>query len=81
MEIMSADGAAATPPEGWSLEGPAPLAWFTADLSRSGVVGDSRGADPRLGSQLETALVAHWDRLFTSLMASSWPPCGDQRRI
>ena len=75
------DGAAATPPEGWSLEGPAPLAWFTADLSRSGVVGDSRGADPRLGSQLETALVAHWDRLFTSLMASSWPPCGDQRRI
>ena len=73
--------AAATPPEGWSLEGPAPLAWFTADLSRSGVVGDSRGADTRLGSQLETALVAHWHRLFTSLMASSWPPCGDQRRI
>tara|TARA_B100001109_G_scaffold34257_1_gene26868 strand:+ start:87 stop:920 length:834 start_codon:yes stop_codon:yes gene_type:complete len=73
--------AAATPPEGWSLEGPAPLAWFTADLSRSGVVGDSRGADARLGSQLETALAAHWDRLFTSLMASSWPPCGDQRRI
>ena len=73
--------AAATPPEGWSLEGPAPLAWFTADLSRSGVVGDSRGADARLGSQLESALAAHWDRLFTSLMASSWPPCGDQRRI
>ena len=75
------DMAAATPPEGWSLEGSAPLAWFTADLSRSGVVGDSRGADTRLGSQLETALVAHWHRLFTSLMASSWPPCGDQRRI
>ena len=73
--------AAATPPEGWSLEGSAPLAWFAADLSRSGVVGDSRGADVMLGSQLETALVAHWDRLFTSLMASSWPPCGDQRRI
>ena len=77
----ASEKAAATPPEGWSLEGPAPLAWFTADLSRSGVVGDSRGADTRLGSQLETALVAHWHRLFTSLMASSWPPCGDQRRI
>ena len=75
------DKAAATPPEGWSLEGPAPLAWFTADLSQSGVVGDSRGADARLGNQLETALVAHWRRLFDSLMTSSWPPAGDRRRI
>ena len=75
------NNSAATPPEGWSLEGSAPLAWFAADLSRSGVVGDSRGADAKLGSQLETALVAHWHRLFTSLMASSWPPSADQRRI
>jgi len=73
--------AAATPPEGWSLEGSAPLAWFAADLSRSGVVGDSRGADVMLGSQLETALVAHWRRLFISLMRSSWPPQADPRRI
>ena len=75
------DTAAATPPEGWSLEGSAPLAWFAADLSRSGVVGDSRAADVRLGSQLETALVAHWHRLFSSLMRSSWPPQADPRRI
>ena len=75
------DTAAATPPEGWSLEGSAPLAWFAADLSRSGVVGDSRAADVRLGSQLETALVAHWRRLFSSLMRSSWPPQADPRRI
>ncbi len=75
------DAVAATPPEGWSLEGPAPLAWFTADLSESGVVGDSRGADASLGHQLERALVAHWRQLFTSLMASSWPPRGDRRRI
>ncbi len=73
--------AAATPPEGWSLEGPAPLAWFTADLSVSGVVGDSRGADASIGRQLETALVEHWIRLFTSLLASSWPPPGDERRV
>ena len=75
------DTAAATPPEGWSLEGSAPLAWFAADLSRSGVVGDSRAADVMLGSQLETALVAHWRRLFSSLMRSSWPPQADPRRI
>ena len=75
------DTAAATPPEGWSLEGPAPLAWFAADLSRSGVVGDSRGANERLGSQLETALVVHWCRLFSSLMRSSWPPRPDSRRM
>ena len=75
------DAVAATPPDGWSLEGPAPLAWFTADLSESGVVGDSRGADASLGHQLEKALVAHWRQLFTSLMASSWPPRGDRRRI
>ena len=75
------DAAAATPPEGWSLEGSAPLAWFAADFSRSGVVGDSRGADVMLGSQLETALVAHWRRLFSSLMRSSWPPQADPRRI
>ena len=75
------DSAPARPPEGWSLEGPAPLAWFTADLSQSGVVGDSRGADANLGHQLEKALVRHWQGLFKSLMASSWPPRGDRRRV
>ncbi len=74
------EAALATPPQGWSLEGPAPLAWFTADLSVSGVVGDSRGADAKLGQRLETALVTHWIRLFKALLTSSWPPLGSERR-
>lgn len=68
-------------PEGWSLEGAAPYAWFTADISRSGVVGDSRGADHSLGERLKTALVEHWSSLFSSLMLSDWPPCADARRV
>ena len=32
-------------PEGWSLEGHAPTAWFTEDLSKTGVIGDSRGSN------------------------------------
>ena len=66
--------AAATPPPGWSLEGAAPFAWLTSDLSRSGVVGDSRGATPELGRELEQAVVGHWQTLFSDLMASEWPP-------
>ena len=30
------------PPHGWSLEGAAPCAWLTSDLSETGVIGDSR---------------------------------------
>lgn len=67
-------GDLATPPLGWSLEGAAPFAWLTADLSRTGVVGDSRGANAQLGQQLEQAVVGHWQALFTSLLASDWPP-------
>lgn len=66
--------AAATPPLGWSLEGAAPFAWLTADVSRSGVVGDSRQANAQLGQQLEEAVVRHWQNLFTNLLASDWPP-------
>ncbi|MGC6482146.1 MAG: creatininase family protein [Synechococcus sp.] len=66
--------AAATPPEGWSLEGAAPCAWLTSDLSASGVVGDSRGASVNLGHQLEGQVVEHWQALFRSLLASDWPP-------
>ncbi|WP_115120759.1 creatininase family protein [Synechococcus sp. UW105] len=66
--------AAATPPDGWSLEGAAPFAWLTADLSRTGVVGDSRGASVELGRQLEKTVVDHWQHLFLSLLASAWPP-------
>lgn len=77
----SSAAAASTPPEGWSLEGDAPMAWFTADLSASGVVGDSRGADIALGLQLQTQLIRHWKALFTRLLESSWPPVADPRRI
>ena len=77
----SSAASASTPPEGWSLEGDAPMAWFTADLSVSGVVGDSRGADLALGRQLQTQLIGHWKALFTSLLASSWPPPAAPRRI
>ena len=65
---------AATPPDGWSLEGAAPCAWLTSDLSVSGVVGDSRAANAELGQQLEHRVVDHWQRLFRSLLASDWPP-------
>jgi len=65
---------AAAPPRGWSLEGAAPCAWLTSDLSASGVVGDSRSASPELGQRLEQALVNHWQELFRSLLASEWPP-------
>ena len=66
--------ASAAPPEGWSLEGAAPFAWLTSDLSRSGVVGDSRGASAELGRQLERRVVEHWSALMRNLMTSSWPP-------
>lgn len=62
------------PPPGWSLEGAVPEAWLTADLSSSGVVGDSRGATAELGAALEERLVAGWQALLTALMRSSWPP-------
>ena len=60
-------------PEGWSLEGDSPTAWMTNDLSKSGVVGDSRGANEKLGNELRNLLVKHWYKLFLSLMSSDWP--------
>lgn len=60
-------------PEGWSLEGLVPCAWLTADVSRSGVIGDARGANPELGEALFEALVAGWSRRFLSLLSSDWP--------
>ena len=62
------------PPPGWSLEGALPEAWLTADLSATGVVGDSRGASAELGAALEQRLVEGWRALFTALLESSWPP-------
>ena len=64
----------ATPPRGWSLEGAAPTAWLTADISRTGVIGDSRAASAECGEALERCLVSHWVSLFNSLLASDWPP-------
>ena len=62
------------PPLGWSLEGAVPEAWLTADLSSSGVVGDSRGASAELGEALQERLVRGWQALLTALLQSSWPP-------
>ena len=60
-------------PEGWSLEGNAPIAWLTEDLSRSGVIGDSRGANAKLGNDLKNLLISHWYKMIMNLMKSDWP--------
>ena len=60
-------------PEGWSLEGNAPTAWFTEDLSNSGVIGDSKGSNKELGNSLKSLLVNHWFELIMNLMKSDWP--------
>ena len=67
------EGQAQKIPEGWSLEGDSPTAWMTNDLSKSGVIGDSRGANEKLGDDLRNLLVKHWYKLFLSLMSSDWP--------
>ena len=67
-----------TPPEGWSLEGDAPYAWLSHEISESGVIGDSTEASGVLGSQIETALVDHWATLLKNLMLSNWPPVGKE---
>ncbi len=61
-------------PKGWSLEGAAPCAWLTKDLSNSGVIGDTTDSSQELGLKLEKALVDHWVELFTGLINSDWPP-------
>jgi len=61
------------PPQGWSLEGPAPCAWMTKDLSENGVIGDCRNANLTLGTNIERVLVDHWICLLTNLMRSNWP--------
>ncbi|ABV50227.1 Creatininase [Prochlorococcus marinus str. MIT 9215] len=60
-------------PEGWSLEGNAPTAWLTDDFSKSGVIGDSRGANANLGNDLKNLLIGHWYKLIMNLMKSDWP--------
>jgi creatinine amidohydrolase len=65
---------AAAAPAGWSLEGAVPDAWLTADLSRSGVIGDARGASAELGQALLERLVNGWHQLLQGLLNSDWPP-------
>ena len=65
---------AVPPPAGWDLEGALPSAWLTADLSRTGVVGDARGATADLGAHLFEALVAGWTERLDALLVSDWPP-------
>ena len=69
-----APGSAPEPPEGWSLEGAAPCAWLTDDLSATGVIGDARQASADLGHCLEDRLINHWQKRFQALLASDWPP-------
>jgi creatinine amidohydrolase len=60
-------------PAGWSLEGAAPCAWRTAELSASGVIGDPGGASATLGEELFQRLLRGWERRFDALLRSDWP--------
>ena len=71
---LSAAESSHNAPPGWSLEGAAPCAWLTTDLSTTGVIGDSRGASPELGAELETLLIQHWVQMLQGLVNSDWPP-------
>ena len=71
---LAPPGSAQEPPEGWSLEGAAPCAWLTDDLSATGVIGDAREASADLGRRLEERLISHWQERFQALLASDWPP-------
>ena len=55
------------------MEGNAPTAWLTEDLSKSGVIGDSRDANEILGNDLKKLLINHWYKLIKNLMESDWP--------
>lgn len=72
--LPAADGGRGPqPPPGWSLEGAAPTAWLSRDLTASGVIGDPTAATAALGEQLAQRLVDGWCALLTTLMASDWP--------
>jgi creatinine amidohydrolase len=60
-------------PAGWSLEGAAPCAWLTHEISDTGVVGDARGSSAALGAELFEDLVQGWQRRLESLLLSEWP--------
>jgi creatinine amidohydrolase len=60
-------------PAGWSLEGQAPSAWRTREVSGSGVVGDPTGASAALGETLFERLVDGWHGRLDALLRSDWP--------
>jgi creatinine amidohydrolase len=70
-------GPGSAPPPGWSLEGQAPCAWLSRELSASGVIGDPGGADVELGRRLHACLVEGWRALLEELLRSDWPPTPD----
>ncbi len=49
------------------------MPWLTDDFSKSGVIGDSRGANESLGKNLKELLINHWFKLIMNLMQSDWP--------
>jgi len=61
-------------PEGLPPDGPAPWAWMTTDLNRSGVVGDPRLASARLGKALVDRAVEGLVDLVGRMAAADWPP-------
>jgi creatinine amidohydrolase len=61
-------------PPGWSLEGAAPSAWLSREVTRSGVIGDPTGADAELGERLFLTLVQGWVERLENLVRSDWPP-------
>jgi len=61
-------------PEGLPPDGPAPWAWMTTDLNRSGVVGDPRLASASLGKALVERAVEGLVDLVGRMAAADWPP-------
>ena len=60
-------------PEGLPPDGPAPWAWMTTDLSRSGVIGDPTLASADLGRRLVERTVSGLAGLIARMAAAPWP--------
>ncbi|HEX7199341.1 MAG TPA: creatininase family protein, partial [Dongiaceae bacterium] len=76
-ELVAMEQAAAAEmryPEGLPPDGPAPWAWMTTDLNRSGVVGDPRLASASLGKALVDRAVEGLVSLVGRMAAADWPP-------
>jgi creatinine amidohydrolase len=60
-------------PEGLAPDGPAPWAWMTTDLNRSGVIGDPTLASADLGRRLVERAAAGLAGLIARMTAAPWP--------